>query len=142
MRCDLIVPDSSRPERKVCAREGCGRVVVHAAPPDSLEATCHFGRTPAPPRAARVMPERFTFDKNPCDRRGELLGTVPLGGCCGNDGPVRVARCEEFGVCSEEPVADGPKQRVAGVRPTACEACGKFREQQQLGAVEQGPGVV
>jgi hypothetical protein len=141
MKCNLTVPDSSRPERKVCSREGCGRVVVHQAAAEMIEATCRVGRPPGP-LAARVIPEPFTFERHPCDRRGELLGSVPLGGCCGNDGPVRVARCAEFAVCSEEAVADGPKQRVHGVRPTSCESCGKWRDDQQLRAVEQVPGVV
>lgn len=141
MKCNLIVPDSSQPTRKVCTREGCGRVVMHAEPPERIEATCRVGGTQAM-RAARVLPQPFTFELHPCDRRGELLGVVPLGGCCGNDGPVRVARCKDYAVCSEELVADGPKQLVDGVRPTSCEACGKWRKDQQLAAVEQVAGVV
>jgi len=130
MDCDFEVPDpDARPDRKVCRREACGRVVTLPLPPELIYATCRVGKAPRPPSKPQAVvppPPPLTFESGlKCVHRGKLLGTVPNGLCCGGGYPVRVAVCREFAVCSEEPVANTKAQRIHGVRPTPCDECQK-----------------
>lgn len=145
MDCDFYVPDpENAPDRKVCRRERCGRVVVDPAAVGSLLATCRVDGPPtSKPRT--ITPEQLrrspTFESGlECVHRGELLGSVSNGLCCGGSYLVRTAVCREFSVCSEEPVANGKAQLVDGVRPTSCVDCAKRLPPKSLTAVAETPG--
>lgn len=120
MDCDFKKsPTPEKPTRLEC--RVCGKPLIPKRPEAPQARMCGVVAIERKPREPE---QRKTFAAMPCPHRGESLGVVPCGACGCRDEPVKVAACDLHGACSERATARTDKQRVGGVVPVSCVACG------------------